>query len=125
MSESKQQTTSPRGVCRSLKATSSNMSQDTNTNEVFKTFTKLSGTFPTSSNNSKRKKRKNNNMTNEQFEKAMEECERHLGDAHKSLRKACSALGVHIPVPYNIEKAKLETKHALKRFQIRRARLQD
>jgi hypothetical protein len=55
----------------------------------------------------------------------MEECEQHLDDAHKSLRKACNALGIHIPIPYHIEKAKLETKHALKRFQIRRKRLED
>ena len=65
------------------------------------------------------------NMTDEQFDKAMAECEKHLDEAHKSLRKACTSLGVAIPVPYHIEKAKLETKHALKRFQIRRARLQD
>lgn len=64
-------------------------------------------------------------MTNEKFERAMEECEQHLEEAHKALRKACTSLGVHIPIPYNIEKAKLETKHALKRFQIRRKRLED
>ena len=67
----------------------------------------------------------NRELTPERFDRAMEECEQHLDDAHKSLRKACNALGVHIPIPYHIEKAKLETKHALKRFQIRRKRLED
>ena len=67
----------------------------------------------------------NRELTPERFDKAMEECEQHLDDAHKSLRKACNALGIHIPIPYLIEKAKLATKHALTRFQIRPKRLED
>ena len=41
----------------------------------------------------------NRELTPERFDKAMEECEQHLDDAHKSLRKACNALGIHIPIP--------------------------
>ena len=57
--------------------------------------------------------------------KALDEVEAHLKKAHEALKDASGACGVVIPVPYHLEKARLETKHALKRFQIRRTRLED
>jgi len=59
------------------------------------------------------------------FEKVMDEAELHLKDAHNCLRKAYMCLHGTIPVPYHIEKAKLETRHALNRFKVRRSRLND
>ena len=67
----------------------------------------------------------NPDQTEARMRKALNEVEKHITNAHESLKEATGACGVIIPVPYHLEKAKLETKHAIKRFKIRRTRLED
>lgn len=58
-------------------------------------------------------------------EQDFDDAERLLNEALSMVSEAKRKVGIHIPVPYHLEKAKLELRHAVNRFKIRRARLED
>ena len=58
-------------------------------------------------------------------EQDFDDAERLLNEALSMVSEAKRKVGTHIPVPYHLEKAKLELRHAVNRFKIRRARLED
>ncbi len=64
-------------------------------------------------------------ITKENGDASFDEAEKHIAQALYELTQASHEVGKHIPLPYHLEKAKLEVRHALKRFKIRRTRMED
>ena len=70
------------------------------------------------------KTKMSNEQNNKQMEKQLDKVEECMIRAVQNLRDATGACGLEIPVPYHLEKAKLEAKYALKRFRIFRNRME-